>query len=246
MKRATFVCILTMGSCCSKKPREQAQVKKSVPPTAENMRTLQQQQQPLQRQFEERRSSESDLKFNEVLPVDAPAVDCCDVDIAQCMQATIDCASYTCLHVSLCVLDVASDIGEAGCSVIEDCLKEDLDRPQKTSMRNVVKSSATQSNLGKPSSMSSGGSKTTKNLSREGSVLGLGNLPLYNEVETNDSSTIATQKEVAHGGAMGKGASWSGSEGGSTSNHRKHNRGNSISNLNSEVNRPSLKRRNSA
>ena len=63
------------------------------------MRAIQQQQ----RQREEQQPRESDLLFNTVVPTDAPAVDCCEVDMGKCMETTMECTTYTCTHISICV-----------------------------------------------------------------------------------------------------------------------------------------------
>lgn len=189
-----------MGACCSKKPKYEPPTKKSAPPTTENMRALQQQQQQqqqLQRQREEQPQRESDLEFNSVVPSETPTVDCCDLDLERCTQTTVECATYTCTHVSICVMDVATDVADMGCTVVQECCKEDEDRPPTTPMRYLNKNNASNPNSGVQAPKgTTGGYDVARKASREGSVVGLGNLPLYNQNEDNDGNVEQTQSNV--------------------------------------------------
>ena len=173
-----------MGTCCSKKAAyKPPQVKKTVPPTVENLR-LPEQQQHLEPQLEEEEYRRESLEFNSVVPVNPPVVDWCDLDLEKCMSTTAECTTYSCTHISICIVDVASDIGDVGCAVMRECYKEDEERPPTTPMRYTSVNSV-------PPKGTSGGSQK---VAREGSVLGISNLPLFNELDDDDGDNTTQNK----------------------------------------------------
>ena len=226
-----------MGACCSKKPKYEPP-KKSVPTTTENMRATQQQQ----RQREEPQPRESDLLFNSVVPTDAPAVDCCEVDMEKCMETTMECTTYTCTHISICVMDVAADLADITSSAIQECCKEEETPPLTKPKRYINVNPNSNSNFTPhPPNGPSGGVGMTRAASKDGSVVGIGNLPLYNQVEeSNDTKENALARKGRAGSVTSNMLPRASSDGSGQLNSR-----NSVSSLGQHAKQSETVRRNS-